>query len=366
MIYRFGLFEFDPAAGELRKQGRVVRIEPQPARALALLLAHPGAVISREQLRAHVWEAGTHVDFDRGLAYCVGQVRTALGDSADNPRFVETLPRRGYRFIAPVQAEEAASERREAASAPLIVDRQENAAAPSPVGGAATPPVAHGARWAVILAILVAGAVGWTAWARMAPARPLVAVAIFDNETGDLAFDRLATTAADIMVERLTALGTQRIGVIGNTPSPAQVASATRSRGSAARDRSRVLRVRAGSARRRGRAPGRPPDPAGRCHAPLGDTRGSGSRRPGRYTGRRGGPPRRGGQAPRDRARPERPSVHAITCAFPTACLLRRRALFPRWRLPAISTTTDGGGDMNVNRRGFLSGVERDGRRCSR
>ena len=160
MIYRFGLFEFDPAAGELRKQGRVVRIEPQPARALALLLAHPGAVISREQLRAHVWEEGTHVDFDRGLAYCVGQVRTALGDSADNPRFVETLPRRGYRFIAPVQTEEAASERREAASAALIVDRQENAAAPSPVGGAATPPVAHGARWAVLLAILVAGVRG--------------------------------------------------------------------------------------------------------------------------------------------------------------------------------------------------------------
>ena len=72
MIYRFGLFEFDPAAGELRKQGRLVRIEPQPARALALLLAHPGDVISREQLRAHVWEAGTHVDFDRGLAYCLG------------------------------------------------------------------------------------------------------------------------------------------------------------------------------------------------------------------------------------------------------------------------------------------------------
>ena len=103
MIYRFGLFEFDPAAGELRKQGRVVRIEPQPAR--ALLFAHPGAVISRERrLRS-------------GLAYCVGQVRTALGDSADNPRFVETLPRRGYRFIAPVQTEEAASERLEAASA---------------------------------------------------------------------------------------------------------------------------------------------------------------------------------------------------------------------------------------------------------
>ena len=69
-----------------------------------------------------MWEAGTHVDFDRGLAYCLGQERTALGDSADNPRFVETLPRRGYRFIAPVQAEEAALERREAADLADIQD----------------------------------------------------------------------------------------------------------------------------------------------------------------------------------------------------------------------------------------------------
>ena len=77
-----------------------------------------------------MWEAGTHVDFDRGLAYCVGQVRTALGDSADNPRFVETLPRRGYRFIAPVQTEEAASERLEAASAVRRASRR--CASPSP------------------------------------------------------------------------------------------------------------------------------------------------------------------------------------------------------------------------------------------
>ena len=103
MVYRFGLFEFDAAAGELRKQGRLVKIEPQPARALALLVAHPGEVISRERLRSQVWDQATHVDFDRGLAYCLGQVRSALGDSAENPRFIETLPRRGYRFIAPVQ-----------------------------------------------------------------------------------------------------------------------------------------------------------------------------------------------------------------------------------------------------------------------
>lgn len=222
MIYRFGLFEFDPAAGELRKQGRLVRIEPQPARALGLLLAHAGAVISREQLRAHVWEAGTHVDFERGLAYCLGQVRTALGDAADNPRFVETLPRRGYRFIAPVQVEGGPAVSSPPASGPAAAEPQPaegTAASPAAASEAMYRPTGRAGAWAaVLLGVLIAGALAWTAWTRLAPDRPLVAVAIFDNETGDARFDRLASTAADIVVERLTALGTDRIGVIGNTP----------------------------------------------------------------------------------------------------------------------------------------------------
>ena len=106
VIYRFGVFEFDPAAGELRKPGGSSGSSPSPLGPRPLV-SQPGEVISRERLRSQVWDEGTHVDFDRGLAYCLGQVRTALGDSADNPRFVETLPRRGYRFIAPVQADEA-------------------------------------------------------------------------------------------------------------------------------------------------------------------------------------------------------------------------------------------------------------------
>ena len=227
MIYRFGLFEFDPVASELRKQGRLVRIEPQPARALALLVSHPGEVISRELLRSHVWDAGTHVDFDRGLAYCLGQVRTALGDTADNPRFIETLPRRGYRFIAPVQTEEvsvAVTPEPSAAASGLEVSGTPPAMASPP---ASTPdvdpsrgrPFAHGSWWALaVLGVLVTGAVGWTAWARLVPPRPVVAVAVFDNETGRQEFDRLAATASDIMVERLTALGIQRVGIIGNTP----------------------------------------------------------------------------------------------------------------------------------------------------
>jgi DNA-binding winged helix-turn-helix (wHTH) protein/TolB-like protein len=215
VTYTFGLFEFDATSGELRKQGRLVRLEPQPAKALALLLAHPGEVVSREQLRTEVWEPGTHVDFDRGLAYCLGQVRTALGDTADNPRFVETLPRRGFRFIAPVRA---SADPTTGAASPRTPDPSlADAAEPR-----RTPPEPRTQRraWLAVgvLGLLVGGSVAWSAWARMAPSRPRVAVAMFDNETGRPEFDRLAGTAADVMVERLTALGTRQVGVIGNTP----------------------------------------------------------------------------------------------------------------------------------------------------
>src|SRR3954451_13825316 len=101
MTYRFGIFAFDDRAAVLTRSDRPVPLEPQPARALALLLSRAGAVVTREELRVHLWGQDTHVDFDRGLAYCIGQLRTALGDSADKPRFVQTLPRRGFTFIAP-------------------------------------------------------------------------------------------------------------------------------------------------------------------------------------------------------------------------------------------------------------------------
>ena len=91
-------------AGELRRGGMTTRLEPQPARVLAMLVERAGEVVTRAELQQHVWSGDTFVDFERGLNYCVAQIRTALGDSASSPRFIETLPRRGYRFIAPVDA----------------------------------------------------------------------------------------------------------------------------------------------------------------------------------------------------------------------------------------------------------------------
>src|SRR5688572_2425610 len=98
---RFGVFELDLAAGELHRDGVRVKLQEQPFRLLAIRLERPGEIVTREELRERLWPA-EFVDFDHGLNTAVRKLRTALDDTADNPRFIETLARRGYRFIAPV------------------------------------------------------------------------------------------------------------------------------------------------------------------------------------------------------------------------------------------------------------------------
>ena len=105
---RFGRFELDARAGELRRDGRRVKLQEKPFRLLELLLQRPGEVVTRDELRQRLWPADTFVDFDNGLNTAVNKVRSALGDAAENPLFVETLGRRGYRFIAPLESPPAA------------------------------------------------------------------------------------------------------------------------------------------------------------------------------------------------------------------------------------------------------------------
>ncbi len=100
---RFGLFELDPDTGELRKKGVKVRLQEQPFQILQMLLEHPGKVVTREELQQRIWPSDTFVDFDHGLYNAIQKLRDALDDSAENPRFIETLSRRGYRFIAPLE-----------------------------------------------------------------------------------------------------------------------------------------------------------------------------------------------------------------------------------------------------------------------
>src|ERR1700675_1300158 len=101
---RFGLFELNVRSGELRKQGRKIRLQGQPVHILICLLENPGELVTREELHRRLWPADTYVNFEHGLNAAVKRLRRALNDSADNPRFVETLPRRGYRFLAPVES----------------------------------------------------------------------------------------------------------------------------------------------------------------------------------------------------------------------------------------------------------------------
>src|SRR6516162_6864701 len=129
-IVRFGVFEADLKTGELRRNGSKVCLQEQPFQILTVLLERPGDVVSREELRARLWPSDTFVDFDHSLNTAVRRLRDALGDSAENPRFVETLARRGYRFIAPVSS---------------------SASAPIPSGRAAqSPPLRHPVLWFVL------------------------------------------------------------------------------------------------------------------------------------------------------------------------------------------------------------------------
>src|SRR6267378_4201962 len=108
----FGAFELDLRAGELRKQGVKIKLQEQPFQILAMLLANPGQVVTREELRNRLWPSDTFVDFDHSLNKAINKLRESLGDSAENPHFVETLPRRGYRFLASIDgAQEAISKR---------------------------------------------------------------------------------------------------------------------------------------------------------------------------------------------------------------------------------------------------------------
>jgi DNA-binding winged helix-turn-helix (wHTH) protein len=102
-LYRFGVFELNSRSGELRKQGVKVKLQDQPFQILQVLLERPGEIVTREDLQTRIWGADTFVDFEKGLYNAVKKLREALGDDPATPRYVETVPKRGYRFIAPLK-----------------------------------------------------------------------------------------------------------------------------------------------------------------------------------------------------------------------------------------------------------------------
>ena len=106
-LIRFGIFKVHSQSGELRRSGLKIKLQEQPFQVLMMLLERAGKVVTREQLQKRLWPADTFVDFDRGLNRAISRLRDALGDDSNNPRFIETLPQRGYRFIVPVETQPA-------------------------------------------------------------------------------------------------------------------------------------------------------------------------------------------------------------------------------------------------------------------
>src|SRR6266852_6768023 len=147
---RFGVFEADLRCGELHKQGIKIKLHDQPFQVLAMLLERPGELVTREQLYQKLWAADTFVDFDVGLNSAIKRLRDALGDSAEEPRYIETLPRRGYRFIAPLaDRPEQGTPETQGPAEPATELHAAMEAMDSP-GSAASPAPAPGARGARI------------------------------------------------------------------------------------------------------------------------------------------------------------------------------------------------------------------------
>jgi DNA-binding winged helix-turn-helix (wHTH) protein/tetratricopeptide (TPR) repeat protein len=224
-IVRFGAFEVDLRSAALRKHGLKLKIQEQPFQVLAMLLEHPGQTVTREELHKKLWPADTFVDFEHGLNAAINKLREALGDSADNPRFVETLHRRGYRFIAPVETMGAQvgapavapvspvsgvrctppeSSNRTPPAMPVA------AMFPSPtVGAVREPPLRK--RWKVVVpsaVILIAAAIGGTLYFRSRQTttrltdKDTIVLSDFTNKTGDSVFDDTLKQGLSVQLEQ--------------------------------------------------------------------------------------------------------------------------------------------------------------------
>jgi TolB-like protein/DNA-binding winged helix-turn-helix (wHTH) protein/Tfp pilus assembly protein PilF len=235
---RFGVFELDERAGELRRGGRRVALQPQPLEILRALLERPGEVVTREQLRSRLWSNGAYVDFDRSLNKAIVKLRDALGDDADSPRYIETLPRHGYRFI-PLPQVQARLDAALPAQCALTagMPQPEGPASPqlTPVSRVQTAGAHHGWRW-VALGLSLLALAGWiiSSWfgierggtkpveptnfqqpaqrtAEAAPAIHSLAVLPLENLSGDKEQQYFAEGMTDALTTDLAQIGSLRV-----------------------------------------------------------------------------------------------------------------------------------------------------------
>jgi len=203
-VVRFGVFELDLDAQELRKAGALIRLQPHPSKVLAMLVSRPGRLITREELRRELWGNNTFVDFEQGLNYCIRQIRFVLGDDAQTPRYVETFRRRGYRFIAPVSSA-SETDRPMAAVEPRL--RMEGFRLRS-VGAIA---------FAVALLLVLVGSWAWhrsSVGARQHDPKIILAVLPFANLNGQPAQDYFSVGLTEELTAQLVGLHSDRLAVL--------------------------------------------------------------------------------------------------------------------------------------------------------
>lgn len=215
---RFGAFEVDFLAGELRKTGVRVKLQDQPLQILRILLEKPGGIVTREEMRKRIWPAETFVEFDHGVYTAITKLREALGDSSDNPRFIETLPRRGYRFIAsvePIPAEHAA-----AATSTVETSRRESVLATR------RPTRSRKQLFTALAASVLLITLGLSAylergryWPRvkLSSGRAMLAVLPLQNLSGDPNQDYFVDGLTEEMITDLGRWNPERLGVIART-----------------------------------------------------------------------------------------------------------------------------------------------------
>ncbi|MFZ1136714.1 MAG: winged helix-turn-helix domain-containing protein [Candidatus Korobacteraceae bacterium] len=233
-LLRFGVFELNLTSEELRKSGVILKLAPQPFRLLALLASHSGQVVSRDTIEKQLWGEETEVDSEHGMRQCINQIRTALGDDSENPVYVETIPRQGYRFLAPVMSQTVAAPRpqvKEAhdsgmvdAIASRVLAKVAESVAATPLGPSAAAPttvspaseshaVSSELKWRLtrvrlavaflLLLALLAGALYWRP--RKASAlteKDTIVLADFENTTGDPVFDDTLKQGLVIQLEQ--------------------------------------------------------------------------------------------------------------------------------------------------------------------
>ena len=213
---RFGVFELDLRAGELRKHGLRVRLQEQPFQVLATLLLHPGEVVTREELQKKLWPADTFVDFDHGLNKTINKIREALGDSAESPRFVETVARRGYRFlaevkvadVAPARAPEHATQPLPGAETPELPDSADKPAPPKP-----TPLRAVWKLSVFAVLLVIASLATWKlySWKHPSPLIRSLAVLPLESLSSDASQDYFADGMTDELISDLGQISALRV-----------------------------------------------------------------------------------------------------------------------------------------------------------